>query len=96
MLGVSSKHVLPAAPECPCIGRDDPAANSDQICAPKPQHSQLRQPPGRQASRGAPEVRALSTALGVATRNPALEGVVVPDKDRLEHLRLYLRARFEV
>ena len=46
--------------------------------------------------RGAPKVRALSAALGVATRNLARVGVVVPDKDQFEHLRLYLRARFEV
>ena len=63
---------------------------------PKAATQSAWQPPGRQASRGAPEVCALSAALGVATRNPALVGVVVPDKDRLEHLRLYLRARFEV
>ena len=91
-----SVHAVPAAPECPFIGRDDPAANNVQICAPKPPHSQLGQPPGRRVSRGAPEVRALSAALGVATRDLALVGVVVPNKDRLEHLRLYLRAHCEV
>ena len=50
-------------------------------------------PTGRQASRGAPEVRALSAALGVATRNLALVGVVVPQKNRLEHLTQTLPAR---
>eukprot|EP00966_Prymnesium_polylepis_P013667 315445-Prymnesium_polylepis.1 len=34
---------------------------------------------------------AVSAALrGVATRDLAFVGVVVPNKDRLEHLRLYL------
>eukprot|EP00966_Prymnesium_polylepis_P308431 7127834-Prymnesium_polylepis.1 len=48
----------------------------------KPPHSQLGQPPGRRVSRGTPEVRALtpclSAALGVATPDLALVGVVVP------------------
>eukprot|EP00966_Prymnesium_polylepis_P098746 2286492-Prymnesium_polylepis.1 len=44
---VRTRHAVSAAPECPFIGRDNPAANNVQRCAPKPPHSQLGQPPGR-------------------------------------------------
>ena len=96
MLGVRSKHVLPAAPERPCIGPNGPASNSMQLCGPKPPHKQPWQPPGRAASAGHPDKRALHAPTCGAGRELVHRGFVVPHEDALQHARPNLRAHSEV
>ena len=82
MLGLQSKHVLPAAPERPCIGPNDPASNSTLACAPKPPDSSLGSHPAERP----PRVLLTSTSSTLPQVAPApklrIEGSLSPMRMR--------------